>query len=156
MPLYLFKCENCRREFEELVKFSEEKSTAECPGCGREVKREVAAPFGVSTKLNPKQDTIYSRKEIDKVVGEASAKSWEGYDQRWNSYYKRRREERRANKQVKEVTIKPGSNGKISPFEHLGTKKEREFRKEYGKEYNKQITEQKKDSETPVVMKKIL
>lgn len=151
MPLFLFKCESCGREFEELLKDSVD--MRDCPDCGNSAKRKIDVSFGINTKLNPRHDTIYSSKEIDKVVGEAANKSWEGYDKRWESYYKKRRELRRKDKDIKEIAINPKEGSLI---EHLGTRKEQEFRKEYGKQYRKQITEKNKDDNTPVVMKKIL
>lgn len=154
MPLYVFKCSACAREFEELCKA--DAKAPDCPDCGNSSERKVATTFGIGSKLDPKRDTIYSRKEIDNVVGNAADRAWEGYDARWRDYYKRRQEARRSGKKINEVVIKPGSDGKVSPFEHLGSKKEQEFRKEYGKEYRKQVTDTGKKSDTPVVMKKIL
>lgn len=154
MPLYVFKCLSCDREFEELCKA--DAASPACPDCGNASERKIATTFGISSRLDPKRDTIYSRKEIDNVVGNAASHAWEGYDSRWRDHYRRRREARRAGKELKEVIIKPESNGKLSPFEHLGTKKEQEFRKEYAKEYRKQVTDAGKKSDTPVVMKKIL
>lgn len=156
MPLYVFKCDSCGREFEELCKGNVEEVSSNCPECGNQAGRKVAATFGISTKLNPKTETIYSRKEIDRVVGDAANQAWEGYDSRWRKYYRQRQESRRSGKEPREITIKPGSDGKVSPFEHLGSKKEQEFRREYGKEYHKQVTSTGKKPDTPVVMKKIL
>jgi putative FmdB family regulatory protein len=150
MPLYVFKCV-CGREYEELCSVGEQVKA--CPDCGQTAKREVATPFGISTKIDSRTETVVSPKEIDKVVGEAAAKRWEGYDRRWDRIYKKRREERRAGRPVSEVTIKPDSNGKVSPFEHLGNKREQEFRRDYGKQYKKQITDKGKSPDTPVIMK---
>lgn len=154
MPLYVFKCNACEREFEELCKT--DSGPLPCPDCGNTSERKVATTFGINSRLDPKRETIYSQKEIDKVVGDAASHAWEGYDARWRDHYRRKREARRAGKELKEIEIKPGSDGKLSPFEHLGTKKEQEFRKEYSKEYRKQVTDAGKKSDTPVVMKKIL
>lgn len=153
MPLYVFRCGECKREFEELCKSMEDRKP--CPECGKEVTREEVNTFGISTKLDPRRDTIYSNKEIDKVVGSASQRQWEGYDQRWSRVYKERREKRRAGKEVREIVVNPGSNGKVVPFENLGSKIEQKFRKDYSSEYKKQIVDKGKDgNKTPVVMKR--
>lgn len=156
MPVYVFKCESCDREFEEICSIKEDIKFKQCPGCGLDAPKKIANVFGISTSLDPRRDTIVSRKEIDKVVGEASSKRWEGYNAKWNEYYKNRQNKRREGQNIKEVVIKPESSGSVAPFEHLGSKQEQEFRKEYGKEYKKQITDQGKNNDTPVVMKKIL
>lgn len=150
MPLYVFRCA-CGREFEDLC--ATDTTTQNCPDCGQQAERKIAQPFGIGTKINPRTETVYSRKEIDKVVGAASEKRWEGYNERWKRIYQRRREARRAGQDLKEVTIKPDSSGKVVPFEHLGNKSERKFRQGYSHEYKKQITQQGKDPKTPVVMK---
>lgn len=157
MPLYVFKCESCSREFEELCKAIEGSEAKVCPDCGHQAHRKVAAPFGISTRLDARRDTIYSSKEIDKVVGEASTRQWEGYDKRWQDHYKKRRDARRAGKDIREVVVQPGSDGKVVPFENLGTKNEQAFRKEYTKEYRKQVTEKGKSGDTTdVVVRKTL
>lgn len=153
MPLYVFECPSCSREFEELCKSAEDKK--QCPDCGKDSVRKEVNSFGVSTKLDARRDTIYSNKEIDKVVGAASDKQWQGYDDRWNKIYKERREKRRAGKEIKEVVINPGSGGKVVPFENLGSKSEQKFRQNYSSEYKKQIVEKGKNGDnTPVIMKR--
>ena len=145
MPLYEFKCLSCKREFEDLSTADDKDNPRPCPSCGKqEIVRKVSS-FSTSSTIIPGRDTVYSTKEIDKVVGAASAKNWEG----WNKYYENKKKKRREGKDIKEVVVDKGA-----PFEHLGSPKEQEFRKNYTKEYKTQITDKGKDGDkTPVVMK---
>lgn len=44
MPIYDFKCGNCKKEFERLVKMNQEKT--ECPECKSEAEKVVSKPGG--------------------------------------------------------------------------------------------------------------
>jgi putative FmdB family regulatory protein len=151
MPLYEYKCVSCKREFEDLSVAEEKDNPRPCPSCGKqEIVRKIST-FGINTTITA-GSTVYSPKEIDKVVGAASAKSWEG----WENYYAERRKKRREGKDLKEVVVGKDSEGTVKPFEHLGTPKEQEFRKEYSKEYKTQISDKGKDGDfnaPPVIMK---
>lgn len=152
MPLYVFKCDDCKREFEELCSADKRDDPFSCPDCGNLAKRKEVTSFGVSTKINPR-DTLVSRKEIDRAVGAASEKRWNTYNDMWSRIYKERREARREGRDIREITVR--DKGGVVPFENLGDKKEQGFRKNYAKEYTEQITKKGKDgNKTPVVMKK--
>jgi len=154
MPLYEYKCLECGREFEDLSSFEAKDNERPCPSCSEtKIVRKIST-FGISTTIDTRSTTVYSPKEIDKVVGAAAEKSWDGYHEGWKDYYSGVQKQRRAGKEVKEVVVNKGADGKVHPFEHLGTPKEQEFRKSYTKEYKKQITDTGKDGDkTPVVMK---
>lgn len=154
MPLYEYRCSGCRREFEELSSFEDKDNKRICPSCsGDKIERKISS-FGINTTITPGVDTVYSPKEIDKVVGAASEKRWQGYDEKWKKHYDERKKQRQEGKELREVIIdNKGPDGKVHPFEHLGTKKEQDFRKKYTQEYKKQITDTGKDGDqTPVVM----
>jgi putative FmdB family regulatory protein len=131
MPLYEFKCVGCGHEFEELVPYKDRDAEQSCKRCGTVSERKVASLFGVHSDLNPKTDTIVTRKEIDKVVGKVSEKRWEGYDERWKSRYEARQQKRWKGKTPEQVNIPKDQDGKYSPIMHLGDNKERTLRKEY-------------------------
>lgn len=63
MPLYDFKCTNCRKVTEKLVK--SDVTNVECPNCGSSATRQLAAPGG----FNLQGDGFYkpSAKPIDPV-----------------------------------------------------------------------------------------
>jgi putative FmdB family regulatory protein len=149
VPLYEYRCVSCRREFEDLSTVEAMDSQRSCPSCGKtEIERKIST-FGIQTTAS-QGSTLHSPKEIDKAIGAATEKSWEG----WNKYYDDKRKKRREGKDVKELVINKGADGKVTPFEHLGTPKEQAFRKNYAQEYKAQIADKGKDgSVTPVVMK---
>jgi putative FmdB family regulatory protein len=45
MPIYVYRCEQCRETFERLVPMSANSTTAPCPNCGAEDARKQLAPF---------------------------------------------------------------------------------------------------------------
>ena len=52
MPMYDYKCNKCRKEFEKLVPFSTEDKDVECPSCNnKDSKRLLCAP-NISTDAN--------------------------------------------------------------------------------------------------------
>lgn len=154
MPLYEYRCSDCRREFEDISSFEDRDNKRSCPSCSKQnIERKISS-FGIHSEMDPRTETVYSPKEIDKVVGAASDKRWETYDSGWKETYENRRKQRLAGKEIKEVTIDKGPDGAVHLFEHLGDKKEQNFRKEYMQEYKKQIVDTGKDGDkTPVVMK---
>jgi putative FmdB family regulatory protein len=131
MPLYEFKCTGCGHEFEELVSYKDRDAEQYCKRCGTNSERKVASLFGVHSDLNPRTDTIVTRKEIDKVVGKVSEKRWEGYDERWRGRYESRQQKRWKGKTPEQINIPKDVDGKYSPIMHLGDNKERTLRKEY-------------------------
>jgi putative FmdB family regulatory protein len=154
MPLFEYKCDSCGREFEDLGSAEKKDDKRPCPSCSSEKVIRKISTFGIQTSLTPGKDTIYSPKEIDKVVGSASDKGWEAYNDKATKNHKSRQDKRRAGKDIKEVVINKGADGTVRPFEHLGDSKERTFRKEYSKEYKKQIEDSGKNAnKVPVKMK---
>jgi putative FmdB family regulatory protein len=131
MPLYEYKCTVCEHEFEDIVSYRDRDEGHICTLCGSKSIRKKVFLFGIHTRLDPKKDTIYSGKEIDKVVGEATEEKWKGYDKRWQERYKKRQEKRWNGKKPEAVNIPKDNDGKYSPIMHLGNKKERTIRKRY-------------------------
>jgi putative FmdB family regulatory protein len=128
MPLYTYKCTACGHEFDEIVKFDNRDIKQKCTECEADSERKVAVPFGYNSTLDPKRDTIVTNKEIDKVVGAAAEKKWEGYDERWKQKYGDRQNNRWKGKETKTVELpKDGA----SPVMVLGDKKEQAVRKEF-------------------------
>jgi putative FmdB family regulatory protein len=144
MPLYEFKCTECSHEFEELIPYEQRDVIRSCKLCGKDSHRKAASLFGVHSDLNPRKDTIVTGKEIDKVVGKASEKRWESYDDRWKSRYESRQQIRRKGKAPEVLNIPKDSDGKYSPIMHLGDKKERSLRKEYSEALQEHRAERKK------------
>lgn len=129
MPLYEYKCGNCGLEFEEIVSF-EKRDTIKCKKCGCNTIMKMSV-FGISTTIDIKRDTVYTPKEIDKVVGREADKKWESYDSRWSERYKKRQEKRWRGKTPEIVNIPKDSDGKYTPIMYLGTEREKKIRKEY-------------------------
>jgi putative FmdB family regulatory protein len=131
MPIYTYTCESCGYVFEDLVSFDSKDADRACSLCSASAKRNAAEVFGIKTSLNPQTDTIYSPKEIDKVVGEKADKKWAGYDERWSQRYKDRQTARWNGKTPTEVSIPKDPDGKYTPLMHIGDTKDRTLRKEY-------------------------
>lgn len=129
MPLYEYRCDNCNFEFEEIFPY-EKRDDVICKKCGSKADRKIS-PFGINVSIVPGRDTVYSPKEIDKVVGKDAEKRWQSYDERWKDKYKKRQEERWKGKKPELVNIPKDSDGKYSPIMHLGDEKEKRIRKEY-------------------------
>lgn len=145
MPLYLYFCENCDLKFEKLNKLENRELPSSCPVCGKLSNRTYSgSTFGISSKLDPKKDTIYSPKEIDKVIGESAAKKWEGYNGRWKGVYDKRRSKRWAGKEPQIIDIPKEGDGSYRPLLHLGDKKQRKLRKEYSEAFQEHKKELKK------------
>jgi putative FmdB family regulatory protein len=130
MPLYTYKCLSCGHEFDDLMKYDNRDNPTSCKVCEGKSERVAATRFGIATTLNPRTDTIYTPKEIDKVVGKAAEEKWSGYDERWRKRYTARQKERWGDKTPGEVSIPKDADGKYSPIMHLGNAEERSIRKE--------------------------
>ena len=144
MPLYVYKCAACGLEFEELVSKDKRDESQVCKDCGKDSKREEVTSFAINTTLDPKKDTIYSPKEIDKVVGAKAEETWQGYDERWKKRYKDRQEKRWNGKKPGPVNIPKDPDGKYSPLMHLGGEKEKETRKEFSEALQEHRAEREK------------
>ena len=59
MPIYEYRCENCKNEFEELVSFSEREHPVNdpCPSCGKDGKENIR--IKISKGSYHSQDVIY-------------------------------------------------------------------------------------------------
>lgn len=144
MPLYEFRCRSCGHEFEEILSYNNRDNGVKCKLCGNESERKIVSSFGIHNSLDPKRDTIVSNKEIDKVVGAAAEKKWEGYDGRWKNRYEQRQQKRWKGKKPEIVNIPKDSDGKYTPVMHLGNKKQRALRKEYSEALQEHRAERKR------------
>lgn len=131
MPLYVFKCDVCGHEFEEILGIDSMNAVLKCKLCDQESHRKVAAPFGVVSSIDPMRETVYSSKEIDKVVGAASEAKWNGYNEKWKKRYEERQQQRWGDRKPEVLSIPKDPDGKYTPVSHLGDKKEVGVRKEF-------------------------
>jgi putative FmdB family regulatory protein len=144
MPLYTYKCQKCGLVFEEIARFEKRDEAPPCKLCQGASVRNAAETFSVNTTLNPKTDTIYSNKEIDKVVGAAAEKKWAGYDERWKGSYSERQKKRWKGKEPTVLDIPKDSDGKYSPVAHLGDSKQQAVRKEFSEALKEHRVEREK------------
>jgi putative FmdB family regulatory protein len=144
MPIYTYTCKKCGFVFEELVSYEKRDSGIPCTLCKEESERKAAEEFGIKTTLNPNTDTVYSAKEIDKVVGQKSEEKWEGYDARWKQRYKDRQEKRWKGAAPAPVNIPKDQDGKYTPLMHLGDSKQRSLRNEFSEALQTHREERKK------------
>lgn len=126
MPLYTYKCKSCGHEFDEIIKYEKRDDPVPCKMCEKDSERMVAVPFGIKSEIDPKKDTVYTNKEIDKVVGKKSEEKWQGYDERWKKRYEERRKRRWGDRTPQDLNIP-----KENPVMHLGDNKEKTVRKEF-------------------------
>jgi putative FmdB family regulatory protein len=147
MPIYRYQCGDCGLEFEDIKKYEDRDNDTVCSDCGKSnTSRIEAVTFGIGTKLDPKRDTIYTPKEIDKVVGAESEKKWEGYDIRWKKRYEERQKKRwdKMGATPSEISIPKDKDGKYSPLMHLGDSGEKAFRKDYSESLKEHRSEREK------------
>lgn len=130
MPIYTYRCEKCGYIFEDLVSFEKKDEVKICELCKSNAVRNAAETFGVHTVLNARTDTIYSSKEIDKVVGKDAEKK-RGYNEQWHKIYAERQKKRWKGTEPAPVNIPRDADGKFTPLMHLGDNKQRALRKEY-------------------------
>ena len=134
MPLYDYVCGSCELKFEEVVS-SEGPKEIKCPNCSEIAERQFPDSISVKTTLDSKRDTIYSPKEIDKVVGADAEKKWERIEQS--------RKNRIGNLKLKEMDLPKGDDGKYSPVMHLGSPEDRKLRKDITDIMGEHIEERK-------------
>lgn len=145
MPLFVYFCDTCELKFEKLRKKEDNEKPDICPICGKLSDRTFQGnTVSIGTKLDPKKDTVYSNKEIDKVVGAAAEKKWEGYNEKWKKTYDKRRELRHKGREVKEINLPKEKDGSYRPLLHLGDKKQREGRKEFSEAFQEHSSELKR------------
>lgn len=144
MPLYTYKCSSCGHEFEDLVKSEKRDESQVCKKCDGSAVRKAATSFAISSRLDPKKDTIATDKEIDKVVGAAAEKKWQGYNERWKGNYEARQRRRWKGKELAVVKMPKDSDGFYRPLMHLGDKKQRTLRKEYSEALQEHRKERRK------------
>lgn len=118
MPLYPYSCGSCGHHWEALVS-SDDRDKQVCPKCEEASTRDKVTGFAVSSELDPKTQTVYSKKEIDKVVGVESERKWVDHQER----IRKRREGK--DYTIVDLDIKPGT--KFNPQEHLGTDKQKDL-----------------------------
>jgi len=146
MPIYKYFCRGCSLEFEEIRNYDKRDVSIVCPDCkGKDTARVLAVPFGISVKADSNA-TLYSKKEIDKAVGEDAEKKWEGYNKDWKGSYEERRKKRwdKYGKLPENLDIPKDPDGKYSPLMHLGTKEDRKVKKEYSEALKEHRIERKK------------
>ncbi len=141
MPIYVFKCSKCGHEFEEILGIDKMNAVLKCKLCKEDSNRKIPAPFGISSTIDPKRDTVYSSKEIDHVVGKASEEKWTGYNEKWKKRYEDRQAKRWGDKKPEVISLPKDPDGKYTPIAHLGSKKEVGIRKDFSvalKEHRKE------------------
>jgi len=131
MPLYVYDCQNCGHRFEEIISIEDRNAEPPCPLCKSVSKRHLEETFGISASIDPKRDTVYSPKEIDKVVGKAADKKWAAYDERWSKRYEDRRKKRWGDQEPKVMNLPRELDGTIRPAMHVGNEKQKGLRKEF-------------------------
>lgn len=144
MPIFDYVCASCGFQFEEIVSYDNRDKVQSCQMCGSESKRKEAHRFGVHTTLTPGKDTVYSSKEIDKVVGRESELKWAGYNEKWKDKYNSRKHKRIGDRKYDIVDIPKGSDGAYHPAMHMGTEKDRSLRKEFSEALQVHREERKK------------
>jgi len=147
MPIYTYRCEQCGYIFEELTAYDGRDTDKSCGLCKGKAIRAAAETFGINTTLDARTDTIYSPKEIDKVVGVESEKKWTGYDERWKKRYSERQKKRWGGAEPAPVNIPKDADGKYTPLMHLGDSKDRGLRKKYSTALQEHRAEREKKGE---------
>lgn len=122
MPTYVFKCTQCAFEYEFLSSYDKSSEPQTCPECQGRSERQMTT-FAIKSSIDSKKDTIFTPKEIDLTVGKESDKRWQ--------VITNRQEKRRGDKKLEVLNIPKEKDGRMSPLQHLGDSKEREFRKTY-------------------------
>jgi len=127
MPLYVYKCEGCGHEFEDLISYAKRDDVKPCPKCKTGSKRKEVTEFGFSVKAD-KGATIISPKEIDKAVGADADRRWNYIEARKN---KRHDGWRRGGLKEMEISSAKDKDGTFKPVGVLGDSKIRGLRKVY-------------------------
>jgi putative FmdB family regulatory protein len=127
MPMYTYRCEKCGYSFQELKPYEKRDEGVACTLCGGVAQRNAAELFGIHTTIDSRTETVYTDKEIDKVVGEASSKKWAMYEQK----RKERKEKKWKGAEPKPINMPRGPDGKFAPLMSLGDNSEKSIRKEY-------------------------
>jgi len=144
MPLYTYVCGDCNHEFDEIVALDKRDEKKPCKLCQGESERKVAVRFGFKSAIDPRTDTVYTPKEIDRVVGEKAEKKWEGYDKRWEKRYKFLQDRRRGGRKAEVLDIPRESDGTYRPVKYLGNEKQKALREEYSTALKEHREERKK------------
>jgi len=116
MPLYEYKCEKCKFEFEELVFNKKENLIVDCKRCGAKANKKLSS-FSSVVQNSPNES-------VDVKIGREA-------NQRWQIYHDRQAK-RRSGKELKDVEL-PKVNGKYRPVMSLGTEKDKINRNDYSK-----------------------
>lgn len=138
MPMYEYKCGQCGYEFEDITSFEKKDNQRKCPDCNSfDVVRKQVSKFSFKTSIDPKKgDTVVTNKEIDKVVGEASAKRWELLDNKRSKRWEKGKK--------LELTVPKDKKGIYRPMGLVGTKEQRKFRKEFSEALSEHRKERSK------------
>ena len=138
MPLYVYKCEECGHEFEDLIPYFKKNEPHPCTVCGKGSKRREVTTFGFSVKGN-KGDTLVTDKEIDRAVGADAEKKWE--------WIKTRQGKRWKGFEQKTLETPKGKDGEFRPVTLLGDQKEKTLRKEFSEALTEHRASRKKKGE---------
>jgi len=122
MPLYVYKCEDCGHEFDDLVSYNKRDDVKACKVCGKSSKRVEVTTFGFSVEAD-RGATLTSPKEIDKAVGVDAEKRWNHIEDRRNKRWK--------GFQKMDISVPKVKDGSYRPVEVLGDQKEKGLRKQY-------------------------
>jgi len=141
MPLYVYKCQECGHEFEEIVTYNDRDSEKPCTMCGKDSRRVEVTPFAFSVKTD-KGATLVSPKEVDKAVGEDAEKRWS-----WLENRKNRRLEGWKKGGLKDMSLSKGRDGSFKPVSSLGDSKVRGLRQEYSEALAEHRAERSKKGE---------
>lgn len=53
MPLYVYQCKDCGKEFEKMIRFSEADQVQACPTCqGKDTRKKISAVASFSSSLS--------------------------------------------------------------------------------------------------------
>jgi putative FmdB family regulatory protein len=122
MPLYVYKCEGCGHEFEDLVSYPKRDDPKACTKCGKGSKRLEVTIFAMSAKP-ASGTTLVSPNEIDRAVGADAEKRW--------NWLETRRNKRWSGLKPRPIETPRGKDGSFRPVEVLGEQKDKKLRKVY-------------------------
>lgn len=114
MPLFEYECKKCGCVFEELVGRNSDKGQVPCKSCDGTAQKRVSR---FSSKV------LGGKETIDVSIGQEANRRWQAYHDRQSK--------RRSGKELSDVSIPKGKDGKFMPVMALGQQKDREKRNEY-------------------------
>jgi len=58
MPIYVYRCASCEREFEELVRSAKEADEVRCPACQGRALERLPTSFAVGSSKGPARGEV--------------------------------------------------------------------------------------------------